>query len=154
VPALDAGFVVRRTYSAIDDPGDVRQLADGRWQIKLGARVRIVVEETATAARHGVALVDPLPAGLEAVNTALANAERAASDPPAANTDDAAWDARVTRDDRTEAFAMEQGAGIHRASYTVRATTPGTFFAAPAKAEEMYHPETFGRSTGETVVVQ
>ena len=42
----------------------------------------------------------------------------------------------------------------HQFSYTVRATTPGTFVAAPAKAEEMYSPEVFGRSTGTTVVIE
>jgi uncharacterized protein YfaS (alpha-2-macroglobulin family) len=44
--------------------------------------------------------------------------------------------------------------GVHRFSYSVRATTPGTFVAAPAKAEEMYNPETFGRSNGVRVVVE
>ena len=44
--------------------------------------------------------------------------------------------------------------GTHQLSYTVRATTPGTFVAAPAKAEEMYSPETFGRSSGVTVVIE
>lgn len=44
--------------------------------------------------------------------------------------------------------------GAHRFSYTARAITPGTFMAAPAKAEEMYSPETFGRSTSEVVVVE
>jgi uncharacterized protein YfaS (alpha-2-macroglobulin family) len=53
-----------------------------------------------------------------------------------------------------EAFSMDLVAGTHRLSYTARATTPGTFAAAPAKAEEMYAPETFGRSTGETVVIE
>jgi len=33
-------------------------------------------------------------------------------------------------------------------------TTPGTFLAEPAKAEEMYSPETFGRSSGQTVLVE
>jgi hypothetical protein len=48
---------------------------------------------------------------------------------------------------------MDLAAGSHRFSYQVRATTPGTFIAAPAKAEEMYSPETFGRSSGLTVVI-
>jgi hypothetical protein len=51
-------------------------------------------------------------------------------------------------------FTVSMGEGHHRFSYTVRAKTPGTFLAAPAKAEEMYSPETFGRSTGETVVIE
>jgi uncharacterized protein YfaS (alpha-2-macroglobulin family) len=36
----------------------------------------------------------------------------------------------------------------------VRATTPGSFAAAPAKAEEMYGPESFGRSASERVLVE
>jgi alpha-2-macroglobulin len=35
-----------------------------------------------------------------------------------------------------------------------RATTPGTFVAPPAKAEEMYHPEVFGRSASDWVIVE
>jgi uncharacterized protein YfaS (alpha-2-macroglobulin family) len=86
------------------------------------------------------------------VNTALANAERAA--PKAMTDDDSRWGFRALRDNRAEAFSMQLPAGTHQMSYTVRATTPGTFVAAPAKAEEMYSPETFGRSGGVTVVIE
>jgi uncharacterized protein YfaS (alpha-2-macroglobulin family) len=149
LPALDAGFVVRRAYAAIDDPGDVTRTPDGRWKIRLGARVQVTVEALATVARHGVAIVDPLPAGLEAVNEALATSERAIRGPGGA-----AWDHVAMRDNRSEAFAMELLPGRHQLSYTARATTPGTFLAAPAKAEEMYSPETFGRSIGSTLVIE
>jgi len=149
LPPLDAGFVVRRSYRAADDPKDVVQLADGRWKIKLGARVIVQLETINTTARHAVALVDPLPAGLESVNTRLATAERAARGTTAAD-----WDHLNMRDTRSEAFAMELAPGSHQFSYTARATTPGAFVAAPAKAEEMYSPETFGRSAGATVVIE
>jgi uncharacterized protein YfaS (alpha-2-macroglobulin family) len=149
LPALDAGMIVRRTYTAVDDPDDVVHEADGRWRIKLGARVLVKLEALNTSARDAVALVDPLPAGLEPVNTALATSERAVSD-----LDVDAWDHVELRDNRAEAFRMQLPAGSHRFSYTARATTPGTFIAAPAKAEEMYSPETFGRSAGTTVIVQ
>jgi uncharacterized protein YfaS (alpha-2-macroglobulin family) len=148
LPALDAGFIVRRAYTAIDDPSDVVRTADG-WKIRLGARVLVTVETINTSARHGVAVVDPLPAGLEAVNENLAISERAAK-----TADDTRWDFRNLRDERSEVFAMELRAGTHRFSYTARATTPGAFIAAPARAEEMYSPETFGRSTGQRVVVE
>ncbi len=35
-----------------------------------------------------------------------------------------------------------------------RATTPGTFVVPPAKAEEMYSPEVFGRSGSDWVIVK
>ena len=66
---------------------------------------------------------------------------------------DAYWDFTNLRDNRSEAFAMHMDEDRHQFSYTVRATTPGTFLAEPAKAEEMYSPETFGRSSGQTVLV-
>ncbi|NVB84682.1 MAG: hypothetical protein HOV81_40285 [Kofleriaceae bacterium] len=149
LPPLDAGFIVRRSYKAVDDPDDVVELPGGRWKIKLGARVLVRLEALNTSQRHAVALVDPLPAGLEPVNTNLATSERAAVD-HLADT----WDHTNMRDNRSEAFAMDLAPGTHLFSYTARATTPGRFLAAPAKAEEMYSPETFGRSAGTTVVVE
>ena len=55
---------------------------------------------------------------------------------------------------RAEVFSMYLREGTHVFAYTARAATPGTFLAAPAKAEEMYSPETFGRSVGQTVVIE
>jgi uncharacterized protein YfaS (alpha-2-macroglobulin family) len=149
LPPLDAGFIVRRTYRGADDPSDVVRLPDGRWKIKLGARVVVQLEAVNTSLRFAVALVDPLPAGLEAVNTSLATSERAAAD--STHSD---WQHVEMRDNRSEAFSMHLREGTHAFVYTARATTPGTFIAAPAKAEEMYSPETFGRSAGATVVIE
>jgi len=38
-------------------------------------------------------------------------------------------------------------------TYLVRATTAGTFIAAPTHAEEMYEPEVFGRTATSVVEV-
>ncbi len=149
LPALDAGFIVRRSYTAAGDPGDVVKRPDGSYRIKLGAKVLVTVEAVNTTARHAVALVDPMPAGFESVNTALATSERAVK-----TVGDTYWDFINMRDNRSEAFEMSLPVGHHQFSYTVRATTPGRFRAAPAKAEEMYAPETFGRSTGTVVVIE
>jgi hypothetical protein len=147
LPALDAGFIVRRSYQAVDDPRDVEQTPAG-VRIKLGTRVLVVLEAINTTERDGVAFVDPLPAGVEIVNTSLATSERAATGSISPD-----WNHLEARDNRSEAFALTLRPGTHRFSYTVRATTPGTFVAAPAKAEEMYSPETFGRSSGTTVQI-
>ncbi|HEY3806489.1 MAG TPA: alpha-2-macroglobulin family protein [Kofleriaceae bacterium] len=147
VDALDAGFVVRRVYEPIDDPNDVVKTQTG-YTIRLGARVRVRLEAASTTPNDNVALVDPLPAGFEAVNTRLATSER---------TDDHVtreWRHVEMRDDRAEAFALELDAGTHQFEYTVRATTPGTFVAGPTKAEDMYAPETFGRTAAELVTIR
>ena len=58
------------------------------------------------------------------------------------------------RDERVEAFASLLWAGVHEYSYVATATTPGQFVVPPAKAEEMYAPETFGRSGSDRVIVR
>ena len=58
------------------------------------------------------------------------------------------------RDERAEAFTTLLWEGDYDYTYVARATTPGTFVVPPAKAEEMYSPEVFGRSSSDTVVIQ
>jgi hypothetical protein len=43
---------------------------------------------------------------------------------------------------------------VYTYSYVARATTPGEFVVPPTKAEEMYAPETFGRSASDRLVVE
>jgi alpha-2-macroglobulin len=149
VAALDAGFVVTRSYAAVDKASDVARDRDGNWQVALGARVMVTVNVTNTTPRFCVALVDRLPAGFEAINSSIATSESGFR-----TTSDYAWRNTNQRDNRVETFAMTLPAGTHQFQYEVRATTPGIFFTAPAKAEEMYAPETFGRSSGFRLSVQ
>ena len=53
---------------------------------------------------------------------------------------------REDRDDRVLLFADELPAGVHHYEYLAQAVTPGTFVVGPLRAEEMYNPETFGRT--------
>ncbi len=76
----DYGFTVLRTYEAIDNADDVKHNADNSWTIKAGARVRVRLTMVAQARRYHVALVDPLPAGLEILNPELAVTEAIPAD--------------------------------------------------------------------------
>ncbi|HEX9190017.1 MAG TPA: alpha-2-macroglobulin family protein, partial [Vicinamibacteria bacterium] len=69
---LDRGFTVERSYEGADDASDVRRDPDGTWRIRAGARVGVRLTMVAPSRRYHVALVDPLPAGLEPLNPALA----------------------------------------------------------------------------------
>ena len=158
---LDMGFVVRRTYEAVDDPADVRLDEKGVWHIEAGARVRIRLTLVAVNRRYHVALVDRLPAGLEIINPDLAVSESTPSDPnDTANSGDYRWwwapwyDHQNLRDAGAEAFTPYLWDGVYTYSYVARATTPGEFIVPPAKAEEMYSPEVFGRSASDQVIVE
>jgi alpha-2-macroglobulin len=75
------GFVVQREYEGVDDPEDVYRDEEGIWHIKAGARVKVRLTMVADNRRYHVALVDPLPAGLEIVNPALAVSQSIPQDP-------------------------------------------------------------------------
>jgi uncharacterized protein YfaS (alpha-2-macroglobulin family) len=159
--AADYGFVVQRRYEAVDDPADVTRAADGTWHIKAGARVRIKVEMVNENRRYHVALVDPLPAGLETMNPELAVTGPIPNDPKEQQARGAYWwwygpwyEHQNMRDERVEAFASLLWEGKHDYSYVARATTPGNFVVPPPKAEEMYMPETFGRGASDRVIVE
>jgi uncharacterized protein YfaS (alpha-2-macroglobulin family) len=171
--ASDQGFAVERGYEAIDAPADVRRDADGTWHIRAGARVRVRLSMAAESRRYHVALVDPLPAGLEPLNPALAvTGALPPNDPQTVDVVGAPglggprgagfwwWWRRVwyehqnLRDERVEAFTSLLWEGVYTYTYFAQATTPGSFVVPPTKAEEMYHPETFGRSASDRVVVE
>lgn len=160
LPPRDNGFTVTREYESVDDKADVRRDPDGTWHVKAGARVRVRLTMVAQARRYHVALVDPLPAGLEPMNPALKVTGEVPPDPKDQNGP-GRWrwwwrwyQHENLRDERVEAFTTLLWDGVHTYSYVARATTPGTFVVPPTKAEEMYSPETFGRSGGDKLVVE
>jgi uncharacterized protein YfaS (alpha-2-macroglobulin family) len=166
----DYGFTVLRTYEPVDNADDVKQNADGSWTIKSGARVRVRLTMVAQARRYHVALVDNLPAGLEILNPELATTEAIPADVQPATSvltygsrsfGGGSWwwrqywfEHQNFRDERAEAFTSLLWEGVYNYSYVARATTPGQFVVPPAKAEEMYHPETFGRTGTDFIRVE
>ncbi len=155
--SADHGFAVSRRYHAVDEPSDVRRDDSGTWHIKSGARVRVELVMVATSRRYHVALVDPMAAGLEPMNAALSVTgplPTSDADPKPHTWWRRTWyEHQNLRDERAEAFTSLLWEGVHRYEYYVRASTPGTFVVPSTKAEEMYHPETFGRSSTDRIVI-
>lgn len=161
---LDAGFTVERRYEPFVENG-ARPAATS---YAAGDLVRVTLTFRLTKERRFVAVTDPLPAGVEAVESWFASTardlaaqqDRQTSDRDPSGNEGADWRASWQRsgfdhverhDDRVQLFATRLSEGVHEFSYIVRATTSGTFRTAPARAEEMYAPEVFGR-TGTTII--
>ncbi len=154
----DRGFTVTRTYHAVDDPSDVTHDDDGTWHFRPGAEIEVELTLVAPSRRYHVALVDPLPAGLEPLNPALATTGTLPEDVGGSDVGYWWWsrpwfEHQNLRDERVEAFTSLLPAGVHTYRYAARATTPGQFVVPPTRAEEMYSPEVFGRTGTSHVVV-
>ncbi len=133
VEPRERGFSVARSYVGLDNPEDVWQDADGRWHVKLGARVRINVTLVAPGTRHHVMLASPLPAGLEFLNPALKGTEPF-QDPNARGWYYWRWfDHQQLLDERAQAVTSYLWGGTYEYAVIARATTAGTFHVPPAQ---------------------
>jgi uncharacterized protein YfaS (alpha-2-macroglobulin family) len=154
---LDNGIRIERAYEPYVESGT----RPATKSYAAGDLVRVTLRLQLTKERRYVAVVDPLPAGFEPLESWFATtaaALRSQGRPDAGReTDWRSWwerggfDRVERHDDRVQLFATRLSEGRHEFSYIVRATTAGTFRTAPARAEEMYQPEIFGRT--ETVVI-
>jgi uncharacterized protein YfaS (alpha-2-macroglobulin family) len=96
-----------------------------------------------------VLIADPIPAGLEAVDTSFATTSQALQVP---STSWAIGDQQI-RVDRIEAYADHLSAGIYRLHYLARSVTPGTFAWPGANVHLADRPDEFGRSAGSLVTI-
>jgi uncharacterized protein YfaS (alpha-2-macroglobulin family) len=162
VRADDEGLGVERWYESYTTGKPL-------MSVRAGELVRVRLRVIAPSEREFVAVTDPLPAGLEAVDLSLRTSSTLAPFPGAPRrtdrNDDAPpegrwmygrwdggwwtpWDHKEIRDDRVHWFARRLWKGTFEISYVARATTAGTFVRPPAYAEEMYNPAVHGRSDG------
>ncbi|HEV2334596.1 MAG TPA: alpha-2-macroglobulin family protein, partial [Stellaceae bacterium] len=140
LPAESNGYTVSRAIFHPDgspaDLGKVRQTD----------RFVIVIKGKRTdAARSARTLVvDLLPAGFE-IATATISGDSAGSYPWLKDLSDTAY--TEERDDRyIAALDMAEGKGDFTLAYVVRAVTPGQFKYPALVVEDMYEPETSGRT--------
>jgi uncharacterized protein YfaS (alpha-2-macroglobulin family) len=158
---LDSGIRIERSYSPYVENGS-RPVSQ---TYKAGDLVRVTLKFDLTKERRYVAVTDPLPAGFEAVDswfatTAASLATASSQQSPSGGDDWTEWWQRggfdhVERfDDRIQLFATRLAEGHHEFTYIVRATTAGSFRTAPARAEEMYEPEVFGRTNTSVIEVK
>jgi len=127
---------------------------DGSKTIRVGDVVAVKVRVEAEAGDLSyVALDDPLPAGLVAINSAFKTEET----PPELSGQDYAayyWDPDgylrfvpghfEIRDDRVLAFRDRLWPGTYQFAYFARAVCAGDFVLPPTRVELMYSPQTSG----------
>ena len=155
---LERGLFVQRWLEPWEGGGQLKAT-------RAGEVLRLRVRVSSPQQRNFVAVEVSLPSGLEAIDTTLSSSARRPA--PAEEGEEADQDEDRTatesqwtfwtpfnhvelRDDRVLLFSDWLPAGVHTYSLPVRATTPGQFLLAPARGEEMYAPEVFGRSDGGT----
>jgi uncharacterized protein YfaS (alpha-2-macroglobulin family) len=165
---LDRGFFVQKTLRSVrvEDLNEaVRTIPSASATNFVGGDLVLADLVVVTPSpRNFVVIDDALPAGFEAVDVRLATTAGsldvdAASRRAARDSDDEVgpndftWFLREVRDDRVLFFVDHMPAGMYHYRYLARATSLGQFVVPPARAEEMYVPEVFGRTAGSSIGV-
>ena len=138
-PAQDRGFTVSRAYAKIGPDGALQPAED----LRVGDRVIVTLRLETTRPAYFVALDDPLPSILEAVNPAFVS--RATGE--TVETSDEFISHRETRADRVLYFCDALPPGSYTFRYLARVRMAGQATAGATKAEAMYRPDRFGLGT-------
>lgn len=141
-PAVAEGFELDRQYLDFKTEKPVSE-------VKLGQLIKVKLTVRSGKKAHYVALVDPIPAGCEAVNTELATESNYAG-----TQRDYRWDHVELRDDRVLAFADQLMTGDGFFEYLLRPTIAGRFAAPPTHVEAMYEPTRMARTGAAELTVK
>ncbi len=152
LPPRADGIAVSRAYYALED------LQTPRTAFRPGQIVQVRLTLTAPHNLHHVVLIDPLPAGLEALNPALGQGPPEEEGFTPRDYLRFGWGGwyfghREVYDERVVFVAEELPAGVYTLTYTLRAGVLGRFQVRPAVAYEADFPDVGGRSAGAVVEV-
>jgi uncharacterized protein YfaS (alpha-2-macroglobulin family) len=125
------------------------QSSDQPWKTKPGQVFDVELEVIADHPIDHLVVSDPLPAGLEAIDTSFQTAT------PYFQAKADSWEIsyQTIYRDRIMAYGEHLEAGVYTLHYLVRSVTPGTFLYPGAEAHLQYAPEEFGRSASAMVTI-
>lgn len=166
---VNSGIEVRREYS-IEKDGKF-EILKTPMQIKQGDIVRVDLFISLPTQGHFVVLNDPIPGGLEPINSQLATTSvidakkgdfKAAEDSWWFNF--SSWSSygrynwsfyhKELRNDSARFYSDYLPAGNYHLSYTAQAIAEGTFSVMPSHVEEMYDPDVYGKSLPAKLVIK
>jgi len=147
-PARAEGFSIERVY--------LTKNGQPAAQLKAGETYTVVLTISTPQDRTFVIVDDPLPAGVEPVQTTFLTESQELTRQLWAGREDGSadfwwggFDRTELHDDRVLATADYLLSGSHEVRYLVRATVTGKFSAPGATVLQMYEPEVFARTASE-----
>ena len=176
LPPRDEGITIKRDLYALNDESEKNSLS----QAAVGDIIRGKLTITIPDEYSNVAVEDFVPAGFEIINFNLSTENQLLQEQ---DNESAEWsgdgenqdmtfsdfsnpqdsslkDGRKlypthteAHDDRVFLYMDRLEPGVYEYEYYLRALVPGVFQHLPVKAEELYFPEVFGRTSGDIITI-
>jgi uncharacterized protein YfaS (alpha-2-macroglobulin family) len=153
IPFANHGFTVGREYLAFGPDADAA--GEPLHEVHVGDLVQVRLTVMTPAALRALIVEDPLPAGLEPVDTRLKTTSQAIASAVKSNhaPDRQPWTHVDVRSDRVSVFANSVERGVFQYTYVARASLPGEYHVLPTNAREQYFPDVFARGDGQHFTV-
>jgi uncharacterized protein YfaS (alpha-2-macroglobulin family) len=153
-PGVYSGIRIDRRLHPVNDPSVLASfgLAPVAATATIVAANRVFEIEDRITTDHPldhVVVIDPLPAGFEAVDSGF----RTATPYFQAHADDWQIDYQAIYKDRVLSFAHYLPAGVYAVHYLVRSVTPGSFDWPGAQVSLQFAPEEFGRTAATRLTI-
>jgi len=122
-----------------------------------GTMMKVTLTVSSNQDRHFVVVEDPVPAGMEVVNTSFQTT--AANLGTEEGEKDSWWYEQAFQhiekyDDRVVLFGDYFTAGSHTYTYLVQVTRSGSYQMPATHAEGMYEPEVFGQTASKVIIIK
>lgn len=153
VQALDQGITLSREYFTLNDS------ETPITEIEQGELVKVRLTVVVPASVSYIVINDPLPAGLEAVDSNLATDIQVPLTYTVTDYRERGWgwwyfSHIELRDEKVVLSTDYLPAGTYVYTYLARASTVGTFNVIPPTASEFYFPDVGGRGAGSIFIVK
>jgi len=153
IESLDQGVSLSRQYFTLDDP------KTPITEIQRGDLVRVRLTVVVPASVHYIVVDDPLPAGLEAIDSTILTDTAVPTSYTLTDYEERGWGwwyftHTELRDEKVVLSSDYLPAGTYVFTYLARASTAGTFKVIPPTASEFYFPDVGGRGAGSVFEVK
>lgn len=153
IQPLDQGVSIARQYFTLDN------LKQPIIESQRGDLVRVRLTIVVPAAVHYIVVDDPLPAGLEAIDSTILTDTAVPTSYTLTDYNERGWgwwyfSHIELRDEKVVLSADYLPAGTYVYTYLARASTAGTFKVIPPTASEFYFPDVGGRGAGSVFEVK
>jgi uncharacterized protein YfaS (alpha-2-macroglobulin family) len=147
--AKDEGYSIVKTIAPLDGTA-----AD---TYNPGTMMKVTLTVSSNQDRHFMVVEDPVPAGMEVVNTSFQTT--AANLGKEERENENLWYEQVFQhvekyDDRVVLFGDYFTAGSHTYTYLVQITRSGSYQMPATHAEGMYEPEVFGQTGSKIIIIK
>ena len=151
---LNRGVILDRRYTLADDPDTPVT------EVRAGDLIDVTLTLIAPNDLYYVIVEDPLPAGVEAIDTSLLTTTQVGERPTLSREDPLSqgwgwwWFSHTElRDEKVVLSATWLPRGTYTYRYQVRAGLPGVYRVMPPVGYEFYFPEVYGRGAGSLFTV-